>query len=209
MYTARHFNFEEKDLNEIEKLVREFGFATLISVKDGLPWATHLPLQLEKNEAGDWLLHGHVARANETWRHFEAGKQVLAVFMGPHSYISPSWYNHKNVPTWNYQAVHLYGTPRLLEGDELQSMLTKLMARYENAHAEKPISFAEVPDDIIQGDLKGLMGFAIKVERIQAVSKLSQNRDNESYFNITEHLKNLGAYDSTRIAEEMEKRRKI
>ena len=209
MYTAKHFNFQENDINEIEKLVREFGFATLISVKDGLPWATHLPLQLKKNENSDWFLHGHVARANETWRQFEAGKQVLAVFMGPHSYISPSWYNHKNVPTWNYQAVHLYGTTRLIQGDELKAMLTGLMAHYENAHAEKPISFAEVPDDIIQGDLRALVGFEIKVERIDAVSKLSQNRDNESYFNITEHLKKLDAYEASRIAEEMEKRRKV
>jgi transcriptional regulator len=209
MYTAKHYNFQENDIIEIEKLVHEFGFATLISVKDGLPWATHLPLELKKNETGEWLLYGHVAKANETWRHFEADEQVLAIFMGPHSYISPSWYSHKNVPTWNYQAVHLYGKPRLLEGDELQIVLAGLMARYENAHVEKPLSYSEIPGNILQADLRALVGFEIRVERIEAVSKLSQNRDDNSYATIIEELKKLDAYDAPRIAEEMEKRRKI
>ncbi len=206
MYIPKHF--EEKDLNEIEALIREFGFATLVSIEDGLPWATHLPLELEKTATGEWLLHGHISKANPQWKDFATMSDVLAIFMGPHSYVSPSWYNHKNVPTWNYKAVHLYGKARIIEGDELKNMLHKIMARYENAHAEKPLKFDDLPTDMLQKDLNGLVGFEIKVERMEAASKLSQNRDAESYTNVMEHLKKMGAYDADKVAEEMEKRKK-
>jgi transcriptional regulator len=199
--------YEEKDLAEIEKLIHEFGFAILVTAKDGSPIATHLPLQLEKNEDGDWLLQGHMAKANPQWRLFE-GADVLAIFLGPHTYVSPSWYNHKNVPTWNYKAVHAYGKVRLVEGEELTNNLRKIMARYESAHAENPTQFDEVPDSVLLPDLRALVGFEIKVERLEAASKLSQNRDAESHQNIIEHLKKMNAYDAADIAREMEKRKK-
>lgn len=204
MYTPKHF--EEKDLNEIEQLVREFGFGTLVTIKDGLPVATHTPMELEKAEAG-WVLHGHIARANQQWKSFENNSQVLAIFMGPHTYISPSWYNHKNVPTWNYKAAHLYGKIEIITGEKLLTNLGKLMARYEKAHAEKPLDINDVPENIMQGDLRALVGFEIKVERIEAASKLSQNRDAESYQSIIGNLEKLDAYDAERIAEEMKKRK--
>ena len=198
--------FAEKDLSESEALVREFGFATLVSMHNNLPWATHLPLELEI-EKDNWLLFGHIGRANPQWKNFGANADVLAIFMGPHTYVSPSWYNHKNVPTWNYRAVHLYGKARIIEGEELRARLRKMMARYENAHAEHPLKFDEIPEDLLQSDLRALTGFEIKVERIDSASKLSQNRDAESFQSIIDHLNKSGAYDSKRIAEEMSKRK--
>lgn len=206
MYIPPHF--KEINQQEIETLVREFGFALLISVKDNLPIATHIPLQLFVDENGNWTLQGHMARANEQWKNFETNKDVLAIFMGPHAYVSPSWYNHRNVPTWNYRAVHAYGKIEIVEGEKLELMLRDLMARHENAHAEKPQGYDEIPAKTLDIDLRGLVGFEIKVERIEAASKLSQNRDSESHENIIEQLKKSEAYDSKRIAEEMEKRKK-
>jgi transcriptional regulator len=206
MYIPNHF--KEEDRQEIEALIREFGFATLVSIRDNLPWATHIPLELVTGEAEHWILRGHVARANPQWRNFESMKDVLAIFMGPHTYVSPSWYNHRNVPTWNYKAVHLYGTVSLVEGKELEAMLRKIMQRYEGAHAEKPQRYEDIPANILEKDLKGLVGFEIKVERIEAASKLSQNRDAESHQSVISHLKDLGAYDAKRIAEEMERHKK-
>lgn len=205
MYIPAHF--KEEDKTEIENLVREFGFATLVSVKDGLPWATHIPLELVTDKSGDWFLHGHISRANPQWKGFETAGDVLAIFMGPHSYVSPSWYNHRNVPTWNYKAVHLYGKVSLVEGEQLEAMLRKLMKRYEEAHAEKPQGFDEIPPNILEKDLRGLVGFEVKVERIEASSKLSQNRDAESHQSIVNHLKEMEAYDAKRVAEEMGKHR--
>jgi len=206
MYIPKHF--KEEDKTEIEKLIREFGFATLVSVKDNLPWATHIPLELVVDETGSWFLHGHISRANPQWKNFETLEDVLAIFMGPHSYISPSWYNHKNVPTWNYKAAHLYGKATIVEGEKLEAMLCNLMKRYETTHAEKPQGYEEIPVNILQKDLHGLVGFEIKVDRIEAASTLSQNRDAESHQSVIDNLKKMNSYYSKRIAEEMEKTKK-
>lgn len=206
MYIPPQFN--EEDKAEIEKLIREFGFATLVSVKGNLPWATHIPLELVVDETGNWFLHGHIARANSQWKNFETMSDVLAIFMGPHSYISPSWYNHRNVPTWNYKAVHVYGKATLVEGEKLEAMLRHLMERYEGARAEKPQGYDEIPAKTLEKDLRGVIGFEIKVERIEASTKLSQNRDAESHQSVIDNLKKINTYDATRIAEEMEKRKK-
>lgn len=203
MYIPNHF--KEEDKTEIEKFVREFGFATLVSVKDNLPWATHIPLELVTDENDNWFLQGHVSKANPQWKAFETPNDVLAIFMGPHTYVSPSWYNHRNVPTWNYKAVLVYGKATLVEGEALEAMLQKLMKRYEDAHAEKPLGYNEIPAHTLEKDLRGVVGFEIKVERIEAISKLSQNRDAESHQNVIDNLKKMDAYDAKRIAEEMEK----
>jgi transcriptional regulator len=203
MYIPKHY--EEKDIQEVAALIREFGFATLVSTIDGFPWATHIPLELVIDTSGKWQLYGHIARANPQWRNFEGQPDVLAIFMGPHSYISPSWYDHRNVPTWNYKAVHVYGKAKILEGEALTDMLRALMARYESAHAQNPHSFDELPQDILDKDLRGLVGLEITVDKIEATSKLSQNRNEASYTGIMDHLKKMDAYDSKRIAEEMEK----
>jgi len=206
MYIPKYY--EEKDWSEIEQLIKEFGFATLISILNHEPIAAHIPLELSKNEAEEWILSGHVSRANQIWKSFEPGKDVLAIFMGPHTYVSPTWYNHKNVPTWNYKAVHVYGKIRVLEGEELKNGLRNMMARYENLHAEHPMKMEDIPHQLLEKDFNGLVAFQIKIERIEAASKLSQNRDAESYKGVIDHLKKSEAYDSKRIAEEMEKRKK-
>ncbi len=203
MYIPPHF--AEHNKQEIEQLVREFSFATLVSVHDNIPWATHIPLELVIETDGQWWLHGHVARANPQWKNFESLPDVLAIFMGPHTYVSPSWYNHKNVPTWNYTAVHLYGKPMLVEGAELEAMLQKLMNKYEALHAEKPQGYHEIPERTLAIDLRGVVGFKIEVTRIQAISKLSQNRDAESHASVIEHLKQTGEQNAQRIAVAMKK----
>lgn len=207
MYIPKHF--EEKDLFEIAALVKEFGFATLVSVKEALPSATHIPLELVIHEDGAWKLHGHIARANPQWKNFENHPNVLAIFMGPHSYISPSWYDHKNVPTWNYKAVHLSGKVNLIEGKALEAMLRQLMHRYETTHAANPLSYEELPKELLEKDLRGLVGLEIIIEKIEAASKLSQNRNYTSYNGVIENLKKLDAYDAKRIAEEMEKKKSL
>lgn len=205
MYIPEYF--AEKDLNAVAALIGEFGFATLVSQAEDRPLATHLPLELEVDETGRWSLFGHMARANPQWRNFAGGQQVLAIFMGPHAYISPSWYDHKNVPTWNYLAVHLYGKARLLEGEVLREKLKRLMQRYETSQAAQPLSFDELPQPLIEKDLNSIAGFEITVEKIEAAAKLSQNRNEASYNRITERLKELDQYNARRIAAEMEKRK--
>ena len=207
MYIPKHF--EEHDLYEIASLVKEFGFATLVSTADGTLRATHIPLELVIDKEGNWKLYGHIARANPQWRGFADQPDVLAIFLGPHSYVSPSWYDHKNVPTWNYKAVHLSGRAQIIEGEALEAVLRAMMNRYETAHAEKPLSYDELPKELLDKDLRGIVGIEIAVSKIEAVSKLSQNRNEASYEGVIENLKKLDAYDSIRIAEEMQKRKKL
>ena len=204
MYTARHFGFEEKDITEIEQLIHDFGFATLVSVQDGLPFATHLPLQLEKKENHEWILHGHIARANPQWKGFKTEDKILAIFMGPHAYISPSWYNHKNVPTWNYISAHVYGTIKIIEGEALHAALSRLVNNYEQ-HMPQPVTTEEIPEKTYQDNFRGIVGFEIVIDEIQAAYKLSQNRDEQSYHNIIERLNNEGEV-SKQIASEMKNR---
>ena len=203
MYIPAHF--QEHDLHATAALVREFSFGTLVSVVDGLPWATHIPFQLEIDKGGEWLLHCHVAKANEQWKALEKQPAVLTIFRGPHSYISPSWYDKPNVPTWNYQAVHLSGKATIMNETELQAMLRSMMKHYETAHAEHPLDFDAIPKATLDKDLKGVIGITIRIEKIEAVRKLSQNRNDASKETIIHELKKLNAYDAARIAEEMRK----
>lgn len=110
MYIPKYF--EVTDFNEIEKSIQSNSFGTLVTTNDGKPIATHLPLMLHKKE-DDYYITGHFAYANSQWKML-AENQVLVMYQGPHAYISSSWYQAENVPTWNYQAVHIYGTASIM-----------------------------------------------------------------------------------------------
>ena len=127
------------------------------------------------------------------------------MFQGPHSYISSSWYEQENVPTWNYQAVHIYGAAQILDGEELKRDLTKLMENYEH-HRPDPVLWDKLSPSLLETEMKGIVGFKVKVSDIQAAFKMSQNRNDTDYRNIIEQLRNEGNTDSSRMAEEMEKK---
>ena len=203
MYVPKQF--EETDWPAIAAFIREFSFGLLVTIgPEGLPTATHLPLELVET-GGVRTLRGHLARANPQWRHF-GERPALAVFAEPHAYVSSSWYNHVNVPTWNYLAVHCYGPVRVVEGDELVEQMRQQVARYE-AGRVNAFSLEKFSEPDLQQHLRGLVGFEMTIETLQAKAKLSQNRDDESYQNVVTNLR--GSDDSTarRVAEEMEKRR--
>jgi len=124
MYIPRRY--EEKDTEKIHSFIRENSFAILVSVKDGIPAGTHIPLLLEKDADGRDILMGHISRGNDQKNALTEGAKMLAIFPGPHAYISPRWYTQMNVPTWNYIAVHVYGTVRMVEGEELHAALKRL-----------------------------------------------------------------------------------
>jgi transcriptional regulator len=168
----------EEDLAAAEAHIREHGFGTLYSTVAGRPWATHLPMLVEPSAVGKnpWLLSGHMARANAQWRDLPDGAPVLATFLGPHAYISSSWYNHPNVSTWNYVSVHVAGRYRKLEGPAVLAHLRLLTDTYERASSQ-PAWFDNLPDDVLRVDLRGLVAFCIDVDEVSMAVKLSQNRD--------------------------------
>ena len=129
MYTPDIYKNENQE--EIKQFLQENSFGILINQTNGKLCATHIPLELDRNKEGKQILHGHIAKENPQWRGFEENDTVLAVFSGPHSYISSSWYDHENVPTWNYLAVHVYGKIKIIEGEAAINSLKKLVDKYE------------------------------------------------------------------------------
>jgi transcriptional regulator len=203
MYIPHHF--KNTDIASVREFIDKNGFGILINTVDGRPFATHIPLQLSQD--GTRLL-AHISRANSQWKHFEANNDVLAIFVGSHTYISSSWYNHENVPTWNYITVHVYGKVKIIEGQELLESLKNLVDKYEQ-YSSKPVSMENMSPDYIKSSVKGLIGLEIAITDTQACYKLSQNRDDENYRNIVTELEKRTDEHSHQIANAMKNNRPL
>jgi len=202
MYIPKYYKNE--DIDDVRAFIQENGFAILISQAGGRPWATHIPLILDKDNNGKDILTGHISKANSQWKDFNKNEEVLAVFSGPHAYVSSSWYDHENVPTWNYIAVHVYGKIRIIEGDILKTRLGKLVDKYE-AKMENPVSVDRMSEEFVESEIRGIVGFEIVITEIQAAMKLSQNRDDKNYKRIIKNLEKQGDVGSLKIAEKMKR----
>jgi transcriptional regulator len=201
MYTPDIYKNENQE--EIKQFLQENSFGILINQTNGKLCATHIPLELDINKDGKQILHGHIAKENPQWKGFEENDSVLAVFSGPHSYISSSWYDHENVPTWNYLAVHVYGKIKIVEEEEAINSLKKLVDKYEK-NSENPIRVEDLSSKTMR-QVRGIVAFEIEVTAIEATKKLSQNRDEKNYENIITELEKTQNRDSISIANEMKK----
>src|SRR5690606_20080841 len=161
-------------------------------------------LQLIKEEEG-YCITGHMAYGNPQWRTFETDEDVLVMFQGPHAYISSSWYEQENVSTWNYQAVHIYGTAQILTEEELKQDLTRLMEKYES-HRANPVLWDTLSRELLERELKGIIGFKIPLREVQAAYKMSQNRNKTDYQNIISRLQEEKDPNSQKIADKMSER---
>jgi transcriptional regulator len=194
------------NIAEVRRFLKDNSFAILVSQHEGRFWATHLPLELDTDSMGADVLNGHLSRANPQWKEFIDNSEVLAIFNGPNAYISSSWYNHENVPTWNYIAVHVYGKVRIVEGPELLDLLKKQVDKHEKDSVH-PVSVERMSKEFVESEMKGIVGLQIKIDEIQPAYKLSQNRDLPNKENIIKELEKRGEVHSIQIAEEMKKRK--
>ncbi len=201
MYTPEIYKNENQE--EIKKFLQENSFGILINQTNGKLWATHIPLELDTNENGATILSGHISKENPQWNGFIDNDQVLAVFSGPHSYISSSWYDHENVPTWNYIAVHVYGKIKIIEGEAVIESLKKLVDKYEQK-SEDPVRIEDLSQKIMLQS-RGIVAFEIEITEIQATRKMSQNRDEKNYQNIISELEKANTNQSVAVANEMKK----
>jgi len=164
-----------EDPKSINAFIHGYSFATVISTGDGGIGASHLPVLFDEKAN---LLRSHMARANQQWKDFNNGNEVLCIFHGPHGYISPSWYEEQHtVPTWNYAVAHVYGKPTLVSEAELKQIVFETTAKFESAMPQPwkiPLSEEEVA-----GMLKAIVGFRIAITRVDAKFKLGQNRSTE------------------------------
>ncbi|MCC6081724.1 FMN-binding negative transcriptional regulator [Bacillus thuringiensis] len=199
MYIPKYFAIQDEEMKY--EIMEQNSFATLFSQHNGEPYATHLPLLLNRETL---TLHGHFARPNEQWKDIGT-QQVLAIFQGPHSYISPSWYETNNaVPTWNYVAVHVYGELEIVEDEKtLVDSLQDLVSKYEDP--ESTYSLNDVDPNYMGGLSKGIVGFKIKINKIEGKAKLIQNHSVKRQNLVVEKLEKVGSEESKRIAELMRK----
>lgn len=185
MYTPRHF--ASSDLAELDRLMREHPFATLITVADGAPFVSQIPLLYERQD-NDVLVRGHWSRANPQWRHDPAATLLLH---GPQAYVSPSWYPDKEsaarVPTWNYAATQLTGRLEIIEDEAgLAAIVSDLSDRFE-AEAGSDWRF-EAEREELRSQLRGIVGFRFRPERIEIKLKLSQNQPRANRIAVADAL---------------------
>lgn len=204
MYIPNIYKSEDQDL--LRKIISENGFALLISDKDKLA-ATHSMFLLNEN-GGDFYLETHISKANFQAKVLKDGDEVLCDFLGAHSYISSSWYNHQNVSTWNYEAVQIRGKVKLMNDDELYEHLRKLTFKYEKVQ-KCPMLVENMGDDYVRKEMKGAFGINIFPTEIYVASKLSQNRNEANAERIISNLIEADDSDSKKIAEKMKKNRNI
>ena len=148
-----------------------------------------------------------MAKANPQWQSFRAEESIMLIFMEAHTYISSSWYEKADVPTWNYIAVHAYGKPRVFEGEELLDFVMAQLDKYEFS-SENPVRQEHLEKPSLMRKLKGIVGFEIKVEDLQARYKLSQNKNETTFKNVIKQLEQRSDENSFKIAEAMKKIRK-
>jgi len=193
--------FREDDIRTLHTFMQAYSFATLVTQQNDAPFATHLPFLLDTGRGPHGTLLAHMARANHQWYDFNSAQEVLAIFQGPHAYISPTWYEVElSVPTWNYAAVHAYGLPRLIDDREELYTLLKALIQTHEAHFEKPWPF-QLPDDYLQKMMRGIVGFEIEITRLEGKFKLSQNRTEAERTNVITALQ--ASTDTFAVAEMM------
>jgi len=198
MYTPAHYKNENQE--ELHEFIHHNGFGILVSLVNKELWATHIPFILKP----DNKLWVHISLGNKQSKGLPDGEEVMVIFTGPHAYISSSWYDHENVPTWNYIAVHVYGKVRTVEGEELIESLRQLTNKYEKNSAH-PVSLDTMSKKYLDTQMHGILGIEITIDRMEANYKLSQNRDEKNHTHIISELEKRKDENSVAVAKAMKK----
>jgi transcriptional regulator len=201
MYIPKYYR--EEDRQEILAFLKQNNFAAVVTFDGEKPVATHTPVEVIESENG-WTIYGHFSRANPQKKTF-GEREALLIFQGAHTYISARWYADVDVPTWDYMIVHVYGNVREIQGDELYSVLSRLVQNHESNTSYR---LEGLPQALVQKEIKGVFGFAMEVTRIEAGYKLSQGKTDEERMTIVSELEKRGDEDSKVIAEAMSKQSK-
>ncbi|MFD0828477.1 FMN-binding negative transcriptional regulator [Neobacillus sp. M.A.Huq-85] len=203
VYIPKQYRMEN---DEAIQFMKSHPFALLITVDEHRPIATHVPIEIREDE-GKIYAAGHIAYGNMQKKTLDNNADVMLIFQGPHSYISSSWYTVEEVPTWDYLAVHAYGTARIVTGDELIADLNMLLNRYES-HRENGRLMSTLDPKLLESEMKGIVGFRIEITSIEAAAKMSQNRKDTDYKKIVTELEKSDEQAETQVADWMREKRK-
>lgn len=203
LYRPDHFAVDDRAA--VARLIDEHPFATLVTPVVPEPFVSHLPLLLIRDNEPHGTLIGHFARANPHWRHAEQIAS-LAVFHGPHAYVSPSWYEEpeRMVPTWNYATVHAHGTLEIMtDAADTRGVLDALIQRFEGGRAA-PWTL-QMPERQRDAMIAAIVGFRFRIARLEGKFKLSQNRSAADRARVAAALKSEGYAEATATADWMER----
>ncbi|WP_126652456.1 FMN-binding negative transcriptional regulator [Chryseobacterium aureum] len=192
--------YRSEDFEVMRKIIGENAFALLISSVDKLR-ATHSMMMLNEDDPENTYIETHISRANPQAKTLKNGDEVLCDFLGAHTYISSSWYDHINVSTWNYEAVQIYGKVELMSHDELYIHLDKLTSKYESVQ-QCPMMVKDMGQEFVEKEMKGAFGIKIIPTEIFIKQKLSQNRKENDFNNIIAQLEQSDD-NARKIAEKM------
>jgi transcriptional regulator len=180
MYTPPHFAINHPQ--DLHAIVRQHPLGALVTTgPDGLD-ANHIPFEFDAAHGEHGLLTAHVARANPVWQQCKDGADVLVIFRGNESYISPNWYPskheaHRQVPTWNYEVVHVHGRLTVMDEEKFVRGLVARLTREHETTEPRPWKMGDSPPDYIDQMLKAVVGIQVEIMRIEGKAKLSQNRE--------------------------------
>ncbi|PWN58985.1 FMN-binding negative transcriptional regulator [Chryseobacterium viscerum] len=192
--------YRSEDFDVMRDIIKENSFALLISSADKIR-ATHSMMLLNEDDPENAYIETHISRANPQAKILKDGDEVLCDFLGAHTYISSSWYDHINVSTWNYEAVQIYGKVELMNHDELYAHLDKLTSKYENFQ-QCPMMVKDMGKEFVEKEMKGAFGIKIIPTEIFIKQKLSQNRKEPDFNNIITQLEQSDD-NGKKIAEKM------
>src|SRR5688572_7962622 len=200
--------FKERDPEKVKAFMREFPFVFISGTdSDGQPVATQVPVFFDERD-GKLYLTGHIMRNSVHHNAFLHNPKALAVFTGPHTYVSATWYDHPNqASTWNYISVHAKGIMRFGDGEALVNILKRLTLHYENGNTASETIYDNLPDEYRQRLMKAIVAFEMEVTELENVFKLSQNHKKETYFNIIKKLEvqdSDGKYIAARMKENID-----
>jgi len=199
---------QEHDLQRLQQQMRETRLAVLVTHGEQGLLASHIPVLIDTGEGEYGTVYGHLARANRQWQELQQGSEALLVFAGADAYVSPSFYpskaaTHKVVPTWNYLAVHAYGSAEVIEdGAALLDIVSHLTDRHEQGR-DTPWQVGDAPSDYIEGMLRAIVGFRLPISRIQGARKLSQNRSAEDVAGVRDGLASSTDAQDNQLAAQM------
>ena len=188
--------FKSEDYNLLKEIIKENAFSSLISYKEKI-MSTKAMMQLNELENDLFHIETHINRANPVARKIEVGDEVLCDFLGAHSYISSSWYDHINVSTWNYEEVQIYGLVEIMSDNELYNHLKKLTEFFELPQ-KCPMTLGKMGTEFVEKEMRGALGIKIIPTEIKIKQKLSQNRDEKNFQRIIENL-NLSNFENDKI----------
>ncbi len=201
MYIPKQFRKEE--ITEIVEFIRSNSFGVLFSQHDGMPTATHLPFIVSVQDDSSIILISHMAKANPQWKTLHS-QSALAVFTGPHAYVSASWYEEENtVSTWNYLSAHVLGKIEIVQDDESLKQILKETTDFYEQEFENPWKL-EDHEKTVDSMLNGIVGLKMQVEKVDGKWKLNQHHSTVRKQRVIEQLKKQTHYDSNEIARLME-----